>query len=713
MSEDKTQPPPPPRPEEDDGDRTLLVPMPGRPGAPVPEEDEDDDRTRIGGGSTYSPATPPQGTTYSPMSPPPPAAGAPSDPSGQSTPPAAAPQVPPVPPVVPPVAPAAPPVAPAAQPVSEPLRVLEPGTIINNMYQVEQSLDQGGMGRVFRGVEIATGEPVAIKVILPEMADEKKVADMFRREARTLRQLHHDAIVRYFAYVPPDDRLNLHALVMGFIEGTKLSDRIRDVGPLSRSEICRLFIRLADGLHRAHEIGVVHRDLSPDNVMLQDGEIDKAVLIDFGISRSSRIKDVTLGNEFAGKLKYVSPEQLGAYGGEADARSDVYSLGLLMIIAATGVPAPMGYSIVEAVKKREEVPDLSGVPAEFQSLLYQMLQPDPKNRLPDMGQVKQALQAIAGGSQFGTTEMTATSRTAQTQTNVQVPGLQHSPAAGITGMTQTGAVTQRGATQGPAVIPEPEPEKRRGGMGLLLGVVVIGALGIGGALFWSQGAALLGGAAAPGESASDGGPERAEGTPGAFFADALADTDCAYATLREGGALAGGIEAFAGTGVATGPLDLDYAGRFGDQPQMTLREVSPAQCSVPRLARSFQGTTAPAVELALDPDRQSKTEGIVGTVTGAGDRTLWLALVAPSGRIFALTQQVQPPVDGVREFAFRMPAAQPGTYLLVTIASDRPLTRTGALKDGTAAADAMDLIGRELAGDSAGAVDIGFLDVPR
>ena len=240
-----------------------------------------------------------------------------------------------------------------------------------------------------------------------------------------------------------------------------------------------------------------------------------------------------------------------------------------------------------------------------------------------------------------------------------------------------------------------------------------GLAGIGGALFWSQGAALLGGAAAPGESASDGGPERAEGTPGAFFADALADTDCAYATLREGGALAGGIEAFAGTGVATGPLDLDYAGRFGDQPQMTLREVSPAQCSVPRLARSFQGTTAPAVELALDPDRQSKTEGIVGTVTGAGDRTLWLALVAPSGRIFALTQQVQPPVDGVREFAFRMPAAQPGTYLLVTIASDRPLTRTGALKDGTAAADAMDLIGRELAGDSAGAVDIGFLDVPR
>ena len=102
------------------------------------------------------------------------------------------------------------------------------------MYLVVEQLNQGGMGRVFRGEEIGTGEPVAIKVILPEMAEDEKVAAMFKREARTLRQLHHDAIVRYFAYVPPDQNLNLHALVMGFIEGTTLSDAVKNGGEVDK-----------------------------------------------------------------------------------------------------------------------------------------------------------------------------------------------------------------------------------------------------------------------------------------------------------------------------------------------------------------------------------------------------------------------------------------------------------------------------------------------
>ena len=104
------------------------------------------------------------------------------------------------------------PPAPGAAPT--PLSSLEPGTIINNMYRVEERLDQGGMGSVFRGTETSTGENVAIKVILPEMAEDDKVTAMFRREARTMRQLHHDAIVRYFAYVPPNQTLNLHAIIM-------------------------------------------------------------------------------------------------------------------------------------------------------------------------------------------------------------------------------------------------------------------------------------------------------------------------------------------------------------------------------------------------------------------------------------------------------------------------------------------------------------------
>ena len=347
--------------------------------------------------------------------------------------------------------------APAAE--DGPLRTLEPGCVINNMYRVIEALDQGGMGRVFRGEEIGTGEPVAIKVILPEIADDTNSAGMFLREAKVLRSLHHDAIVRYFAYLPPDHTINFHALIMGFIEGIKLSDRIKTHGPLSLSEMCRLFSHLASGLETAHKAGVVHRDLSPDNVMLHDGNIDKAAIIDFGISRSSTINDVTLGNQFAGKLKYVSPEQCGAFGGEADGRSDVYSLGLMMFFAATGKVAPMGNSIVEAVKLREAVPDLSTVPGELQQLLYQMLQPDPNLRIADMETVKQILMQLDGG---GTASMlrsipptTGFPLTHAPTTNRPVEGLQSAPSMGGSTVTGFGGTATSQHPKGHT--PDPEP----------------------------------------------------------------------------------------------------------------------------------------------------------------------------------------------------------------------------------------------------------------
>ncbi|MEM6897168.1 MAG: serine/threonine-protein kinase, partial [Pseudomonadota bacterium] len=399
----------PDTPEEDDGDRTVMFSPDdvaaaaaasgaaaaatsddddgfGMPAAPPPkpapappvaaaEPEEDDDRTRIApAGATDDDDDRTVITTARPRQ----RTGAPVSPPTQT------PTFTENPGFEPPAAGAT------------PLSSLEPGTVINNMYRVEERLDQGGMGRVFRGVEIGTGEAVAIKVILPEMAEDDKVTQMFRREARTLRQLHHDAIVRYFAYVPPDERMNLHALVMGFIQGTKLSDRLAEKGGLSNRQVVQLTMRLADGLEKAHQIGIVHRDLSPDNVMLPDGDLGKATLIDFGISRSSTVKDGTIGNEFAGKLKYVSPEQLGLYGGDAEGPSDVYSLGLLMIAMMTGKPVPMGNSIADAVQKRQGMPDLANVPLEFRELLGQMLQPDPAERMPSMQAVIDHLSEFDG-----------------------------------------------------------------------------------------------------------------------------------------------------------------------------------------------------------------------------------------------------------------------------------------------------------------------------
>ena len=591
-----------------------------------------------------------------------------------------------------------------SQTVPEPLRTLEPGTVINNMYRVEERLDQGGMGRVFRGVEIGTGESVAIKVILPEMAEDIRVAQMFRREARTLRQLHHDAIVRYFAYVPPDANLNLHALVMGFIEGNKLSDKLKHEGPLTEDEVCKLFMRLADGLERAHKIGVVHRDLSPDNVMLPDNDINKAVIIDFGISRSSKIKDVTIGNEFAGKLKYVSPEQLGAYGGEAEAPSDVYSLGLLMIACLTGKAVPMGDSIVEAVQKRQGVPDLNTLPVAFQALLYNMLQPDPAQRPQTMGHVIEGLKAISGEESTQNTDglyqMTigATNRT--------VPGLQAAPSGRTESFVST--VPAIGGEGEDTEAPAPVEERGGGGMGLLLALVVIAALAGGGAWYYFTQMAPGADNGLSDEVAE--GLARVPGSRETFLAEAVPE-GCTYAARRGQGPNSGLIEGYAQDATTLGRISSGWADRFGTQPEVLRRAVAPAQCAALEFARTFQGTRGDPIELALDTNAVTRAEGVVGSIYGSSGRENWLALVAPNGRVFSLMSQLQSPIGDQRQFSFRLPSAQPGTYVLIATASEDALVRAAAMQDGTAAADILPLMTRELADDGLGAVDISVVEI--
>ena len=141
--------------------------------------------------------------------------------------------------------------------------------------------------------------------------------------------------------------------------------------------------RVASGLDKAHRAGVVHRDLSPDNVILEDGHVEHAKLIDFGIAKSTALGAGTLlQGQFAGKFNWVSPEQLGAFGGAVDGRSDIYSLALVTAAASKGAVLPMGASIVDAVGKRSGVPDLSGVDeGAGAAAVSWMLQPDPARGL--------------------------------------------------------------------------------------------------------------------------------------------------------------------------------------------------------------------------------------------------------------------------------------------------------------------------------------------
>jgi protein kinase-like protein len=673
---------------DDDSDRTVVVRDPGRgrPSSAAAQGRPEVDATPPGQAEAVPPSPPGDDATVVVNTDPPEGAGA-----GPRTFTETASVVPP----------------PAGAPPT-PLSSLEPGMVINNMYRVEERLDQGGMGRVFRGVEIGTGESVAIKVILPEMAEDTKVADMFRREARVLRQLHHDAIVRYFAYVPPDHNLNFHALVMGFIEGTKLSDVLKQDGPLKRDDVIKLTMRLADGLDRAHNIGVVHRDLSPDNVMLQDGEISKAVLIDFGISRSSTVKDVTIGNEFAGKLKYVSPEQLGSFGGQAEGPSDVYSLGLLMIAMLMGKPYNMGGNFAEAVQLRMGVPDLSMVPEEFQPILHEMLQPDPKQRMPGMAAVMDELRAMdgSGTTGLGTTRSRGTMPPAAPAQDRVVPGLQSVPFGGSH------------STSAPRTMPPVEPVDlpKSGGRGLMVIMLVL-ALGAAGGAAMFFGGDFLGadGGDGAGSGASDpvaAGLTRIEGSRATFLAESVPQ-DCAYAARRTVGNNAGLIEGFAQDVAPMQGLAEAYGAAFGSAPEVVPRNVTEPQCAVLDFARSLQGTSGAGVELSLAANTLSRSDGVLGTLHGSAGRQNWLALVDPNGQVFSLMRQFDDAIGDERRFAFRLPSAAPGVYIVIATASDSPLVRAGAMRDGTMAADILPLMTRELAADGQGTADIAFLELTR
>jgi serine/threonine-protein kinase len=273
-------------------------------------------------------------------------------------------------------------VAPAPAAGGKPDATLPPGSLLGHTYRIEAFLARGGMGEVYRARHAELNTEHAIKIILPELANNQRIVDLFRREASVLRNVRHDAVVAYDG-VFRDENGRLY-LVMEFADGPSLSKLMRE-RPLNADEVRQLRDRLADGLAVAHDKGVVHRDISPDNVILPGGDLGKAKIIDFGISKAvdPEVKTI-IGDDFAGKFSYVSPEQLGMFGGQVDGRSDIYSLGLVLAAAAQGEPLDMGLSPIAVIEARRAVPDLSRVPAAVRADLAAMLQPDPAKRPQSM-----------------------------------------------------------------------------------------------------------------------------------------------------------------------------------------------------------------------------------------------------------------------------------------------------------------------------------------
>jgi serine/threonine-protein kinase len=265
-------------------------------------------------------------------------------------------------------------------------RAIQIGDVLNHTYEVKRFLARGGMGEVFEGSNVMSEERVAIKVMLPALAADPNVISLFRKEAKTMTKLSHDALVKYRT-LAQEPQLGVLYIVTEFIDGKNLADMLGKL-TVDEKELTSLLRRLASGLAVAHSYGAVHRDISPDNVILEDGKLSRPKVIDFGIAKDLDPGSKTIvGEGFAGKLNYVAPEQLGDFGREVGPWTDVYSLALVMLAVITGKNVKMGGSLVDAVDKRRAGPDLSPVPEKLRPVLEAMLRPDPKQRLRSMDEV--------------------------------------------------------------------------------------------------------------------------------------------------------------------------------------------------------------------------------------------------------------------------------------------------------------------------------------
>ena len=304
-----------------------------------------------------------------------------------------------------PAAPPPPPPAPSREPTHgfqtnfAPREVgqgIQVGDVLNHIFEVKRFIARGGMGEVFEGANVNSDERVAIKVMLPSLAADPNVIAMFRKEARTLTRLQHEALVQY-RVLAQEPQLGVLYIVTEYVDGDNLADVLGKQRP-TPAELVALLRRLASGLRVAHQLGAIHRDMSPDNVLLEGGELSQARIIDFGIAKDLDPGSKTIvGDGFAGKLNYVAPEQLGDFGREIGPWTDVYSLALVILAVALGKNVPMGGTLVDAVDKRRAGPDLSVAPDALRPVLARMLAPNPADRLRSMDEVLAALDGVRAG----------------------------------------------------------------------------------------------------------------------------------------------------------------------------------------------------------------------------------------------------------------------------------------------------------------------------
>ena len=274
-----------------------------------------------------------------------------------------------------------------------PREMLGRGTLFAGRYEVIEVLGVGGMGEVYRVEDKKVGQEVALKRIKPEIATDKKTIERFRHELKTARMISHRNVCRMFDL---GEEKGTYFITMEYIAGEDLKSFLRRSKQLALRTAISIAQQICEGLTEAHQLGVVHRDLKPGNIMI-DKE-GNARIMDFGIARSLAAKGMTGEAMIVGTPEYMSPEQVE--GQEVDRRSDIYSLGVILYEMVTGtVPFEGNTPLSIAVKHKLEAPRdpkelVSQLPDNLSLLILRCLEKNREKRYQDAEELRRELEKI-------------------------------------------------------------------------------------------------------------------------------------------------------------------------------------------------------------------------------------------------------------------------------------------------------------------------------
>jgi serine/threonine protein kinase/tetratricopeptide (TPR) repeat protein len=277
-----------------------------------------------------------------------------------------------------------------------PVRELTTGSTFAGRYQVIEELGHGGMGRVYKVFDTDIKEKIALKLLRPEIAFEKEMVERFSNELKLARKISHRNVCRMFDLGKAEGTT---FITMEFVQGEDLKKLIRKMGQIGAGRAVSIGKQISEGLAEAHHLGVIHRDLKPQNIMVdEDGN---ARIMDFGIARSLRGKGITGAGVMIGTPEYMSPEQVE--GKEADQRSDIYSLGIILYEMVTGrVPFEGDSPFTIGVKHKSELPrdprDLNAqIPLDLSGLVLKCIEKDKEKRYRTVEELHADLEKIERG----------------------------------------------------------------------------------------------------------------------------------------------------------------------------------------------------------------------------------------------------------------------------------------------------------------------------